>query len=61
MLVLWILCCLLNRAYGIKYTDMLFSMEPIDVESLTFNESWTVNYDDSLMERIELPVIVMFS
>ena len=36
---------------------MLFSIEPIDVDSLTFNESWIVNYDDSLMERVELPVI----
>lgn len=36
---------------------MLFSIEPIDVDSLTFNESWIVNYDDSLMERIELPVM----
>ena len=61
MIVFWILCCLFYQVYGIQYTDMLFSIEPIDVDSLTFNESWIVNYDDSLMERIELPVIFQLS
>lgn len=57
MIVLWIFCLLFSGVNGIQYVEMLFSIEPINVESLFFNESWVVNYDDSLMERIELPVI----
>ena len=60
MIVLWIFCLLFSGVNGIQYVEMLFSIEPINVESLFFNESWVVNYDDSLMERIELPVISLY-
>ena len=60
MIVLWIFCLFFSGVNGIQYVEMLFSIEPINVESLFFNESWVVNYDDSLMERIELPVISLY-
>ena len=41
---------------GNQYIDLPFSIDYLNVSALSFNRSWIINYDDTLMEMVTLPV-----
>ena len=56
MIVLWVISFLYSIVIGNQYTDLPFSIDYLNVSSLSFNRSWIINYDDTLMEMVTLPV-----
>ena len=53
MLFLLLLC----TAFCIQYVPIPYSIEPIDLSNLPFNESFVSKSDNKPFQRIDLPVM----
>ena len=56
MIVFCVISFLFCVASGNQYIELPFSIDYLNVSTLSFNSSWIVNYDDTLMEMVNLPV-----
>ena len=56
MIGLWVISFLYSIVNGNQYIDLPFSIDYLNVSALSFNRSWIINYVDTLMEMVTLPV-----